>query len=263
MLKYFKILKENNNIGTSYLFVGNNFSLVKKIIKIVLCKNDYFCDNCWDCKAVEKNIHPDIFVVEPKNIQISIDDVREAQNFLSFKSFRLGKKVVIVKEAQSFGLEAASAFLKTLEEPPKNSFIALCSSKLDGILPTINSRCRKIFLPFCEDEKLNLNLGAIELFFNERISFKERSEFASFLFTLAVILRDYLIYRLVGRKNLLLEKEHFVEIFKILKNADYVDIVELSGLLETILRIYSAYNSINEKLALNLLKTKFQKLNLI
>ncbi|OGL45902.1 MAG: hypothetical protein A2149_07945 [Candidatus Schekmanbacteria bacterium RBG_16_38_11] len=54
------------------------------------------------------------------------------------------RKVFIIDDAHKMTEEAADAFLKTLEEPPKDSIIILVTSKPEMLLPTIHSRCRKI-----------------------------------------------------------------------------------------------------------------------
>ncbi|MCM8786638.1 MAG: hypothetical protein NC935_01115 [Candidatus Omnitrophica bacterium] len=261
IIQYFRFLKEKNMLGPSYLFAGDNFPLIEEIIKLVICKNN-LCNNCWDCKSVQNHTHPDIYIVAPKNTQIRIEDIKDAQNFLSLKSFGLGKRVLLIKDAQTFGLEAANAFLKTLEEPPKNSFIAICATKLEGLLPTIISRCRKIFLPYWEKEPLDFNLSWISLFFDGKLNFKERSELSSFLWFLTVIFRNFLVYKITKSEGLLFENKNFQANHRIFSRINNISVKELSEILETILKIYNASNNINEKLALNLLKTKFQKVNI-
>ena len=51
-------------------------------------------------------------------------------------------KVYIVEHAESLGEAAASAFLKTLEEPPPYAIFILATTEKHKILPTILSRCQ-------------------------------------------------------------------------------------------------------------------------
>jgi hypothetical protein len=255
---YFKLLKEKELIGPTYAFIGDDFSLVKDVIKIISCRQaEAFCGRCWDCEAIAEDKHPDVCLIAPQNLTITIENIREAQRFLSLKGFRLKKKIVLVKEAQSLGLEAANAFLKTLEEPPKNSFIAISTSKLEGLLPTIVSRCRKIFLPFQEKENPSVNLSLISSFLRgERIAFKDRSDFASFLWAFALLFRDYLIYEATHQNKELLKSSDYEIILQSSVRKRPYTLEELEGILKETLRIYSVYNSINENLALNLLRMK-------
>jgi replication-associated recombination protein RarA len=81
--------------------------------------------------------------------EIKISQVREVQNFLSYKSYNGSYKVVIIDEAEKMNQEAQSCFLKTLEEPKGQTILFLISSKPDLLLATIFSRCQtmKFFKP--------------------------------------------------------------------------------------------------------------------
>ncbi len=86
---------------------------------------------------------PDLMVVEPKGgEEISIAKIREVQNFLAYKSYNGGFKIVIVGDAHLMNQEAQNCFLKTLEEPKGKTILILVSSKLEMLLPTIFSRCQ-------------------------------------------------------------------------------------------------------------------------
>ena len=83
---------------------------------------------------------------------VSIDDVRKINRFLSFAPIGSKVKVVIINEAHSMQEPAQNALLKIIEEPPSFALIILVSYKHDSILPTILSRCRKVYFP-PHDEK--------------------------------------------------------------------------------------------------------------
>ncbi|MCY4060209.1 MAG: hypothetical protein OXG44_19680, partial [Gammaproteobacteria bacterium] len=55
-----------------------------------------------------------------------------------------GRKVAVVEDADRMNLNAANALLKSLEEPPRDSFIALSTSAPEQLLPTVRSRCQRI-----------------------------------------------------------------------------------------------------------------------
>ena len=255
LLNYFSLLKQKGLIGRSYLFIGDNFELVRKIVKLINCKEDKnsYCDACFDCKKFDEGTHPDLFVVESKTLSITIEAIREARQFVRLKNFSANKKVIIIKEAENLGEAAANAFLKTLEEPPKNSFIAICAAKIDSLLPTIVSRCSKIFLPFSEDVSDDSQALMVKQFLSGQMpEFKERVLFSSFIWTLAVVLRDRLITQ-VGQNNRLLKEEHYEIIQRDFK-LNSVDCIEA---LRDIFEIYAASSTINEKLALNIIKERF------
>ncbi|MDD5584995.1 MAG: hypothetical protein PHV55_08080 [Candidatus Omnitrophica bacterium] len=258
IINYFKLLKKDGLLGTSYLFIGDNLSLVLDIIKLINCREaEGACGACWDCKALQSKSHPDLFVVEPEPTSIRIERVRESQGFLALKSYRLPKKVILVKGAENFSLEAANAFLKTLEEPPKHSFIVINASKTDGLLPTIISRCRKIFLPFYGQTLAQTKPALINSFLaGERIKFNDRKEFGSFLATLVSLFRDYLIAEAAPQNNQLLNTGDYEIILQSLRRNNRYNVTQLQEILRNILKVYGAYASVNENLALNMIRVK-------
>ena len=254
IIDYFSILKKRDSLGTSYLFIGEDYTLANDIFKLINCQNDLcFCGECWDCKAIDKSNHPDLFFVEPEGLTTKIDKIREGIRFLTLKSFRAKNKILVIKDAQSLSLGSSNAFLKTLEEPVKNSFIAIYTTKLEGLLPTIISRCRKIFLPFNEitEEESFLNDEVYTFLKGGQVDFKDRKKFGLFLNNFSDILLKYVVSKVKNQNNDLIETkgyEIFLKRFTIEKIQDMIDCV---------LKIYSTYNSVNIKLALNLIRMKF------
>ena len=90
--------------------------------------------------------HPDVHIAEPesKSRRITIDQVRELERSLQMRSLRGGRKAVVIFDADRLVEGAANAFLKTLEEPPRNSHILLVSNFPELLIETILSRCIEI-----------------------------------------------------------------------------------------------------------------------
>jgi len=119
--------------------------------KALLCLNQKKwggCNNCESCKLFDLNLHPDLKIIETKGDNISIDEIKgkEEENkegaiqFLSYYPQISPLKIIIINEAEKLTYEAQNAFLKTLEEPPKNSLIILVSSQPEKLLLTVRSR---------------------------------------------------------------------------------------------------------------------------
>ena len=112
------------------------------------------CGNCEPCRRIRRGVHADLSVVavggDPRvPTRISIEQVRESENFLSVTPVEGGWKVVIFDGAETLSAgqsESANALLKTLEEPPEYVLILLLTANPDAILPTIRSRCRLLSL---------------------------------------------------------------------------------------------------------------------
>ena len=97
-----------------------------------------------DTTAEKAAVHPDIHRLEPgsKSRRILVEPFKEFCLPFFSTSFQAGAvKTGIVFDADRLHLNAANAFLKTLEEPPANTLFILVTSN-PGLLPvTIVSRC--------------------------------------------------------------------------------------------------------------------------
>jgi DNA polymerase III delta' subunit len=142
---------EQNQLSHAYLFTGANQigkkAFAKEFIKMISCKSTEVkpCQKCVNCQMIERGSYPDLFLINPEEGgEITISKAREAQSFLSYKSYYGSLKFVIVDEAEKMNTEAQSCFLKTLEEPKGQTLLVLVSSKPEMLLPTIYSRCQNI-----------------------------------------------------------------------------------------------------------------------
>ena len=79
-----------------------------------------------------------------KKTGIRIASIRMLENRIKLSPNEGNYKVYIIENAEMMQIQAANAFLKTLEEPPQDTVIILTTSKPNSLLPTILSRCQKI-----------------------------------------------------------------------------------------------------------------------
>ena len=112
-------------------------------------------------KAVQKAIldgkTPDEDDLAQKKTEITVEDIRRGIDFLSLKS-TLPCRILVISLADSMNEKAQNTLLKTLEEPYDKSLILLLSENLERLLPTIRSRCQKMFLPALTKEELKKKL---------------------------------------------------------------------------------------------------------
>jgi len=146
---------ESKKISHAYLFIGEKGlgkkKLAKEFIKYINCPHiqneagkKIPCQKCFSCQSIEREAFPDFRIIskkEDKN-EIEILQIRDAQNFLSYKSYYGAFKAIIIDDAEKMNQEAQSCFLKTLEEPKGDTILFLITSKPDMLLPTIFSRCQ-------------------------------------------------------------------------------------------------------------------------
>ena len=75
-----------------------------------------------------------------------IDNIRAIISTLQYKPLRSKKKVIIVDEIHKITLDASTALLKTLEEPPAHVMFIFATNEKHRLLETIKNRAYKIDL---------------------------------------------------------------------------------------------------------------------
>jgi len=88
--------------------------------------------------------HPDLRWVEPESGIIKVDQMRATIEFLHQTPRFAGRKAAVIDAADCMNQNAANALLKSLEEPPDNSFAVLVTGAPERLLPTVCSRCQRL-----------------------------------------------------------------------------------------------------------------------
>lgn len=147
-----RVALAKNRLHHAYLFAGpegvGKRALALALAKAVHCTemgNDS-CGECVNCARIRDGNHPDVRLIEPLmgKKEISIQQIREIERQLNFRSFSGGKKIAILDPATLMNLSAQNALLKTLEEPPQDSLLILIAPTAGGLLPTLRSRCLRL-----------------------------------------------------------------------------------------------------------------------
>lgn len=134
--------------GQTFLFVGPSGIGKKKIAfglaQALLCENSRSaCGSCGSCLRVAAGAHESLKVIASEGPQIKIEESREVIEFLNLQGITK-RRVVVIDQAQSLNLQAANSLLKTLEEPPPETYFFLIAPSNAGVLSTIRSRSRTV-----------------------------------------------------------------------------------------------------------------------
>ncbi|MFN4227944.1 MAG: hypothetical protein ACK4F0_07405 [Candidatus Ratteibacteria bacterium] len=144
-------LKEKNKIQNAYIVYGGNIKLRNEVAiflsGILNCIEGIFCEKCDNCKRIKNDTHPDIKWIIPEKYILSIDEVRDVKKEIFIKPY-LGKYKIYIFQIEHLKEEAASAFLKVIEEPPEFGIIIILCPNINFLLPTITSRCFKIYINY-------------------------------------------------------------------------------------------------------------------
>ncbi|HMC26515.1 MAG TPA: DNA polymerase III subunit [Verrucomicrobiae bacterium] len=154
---------ERGRLGHAYLFGGSDLLELEKVArtlaKAVNCQSPPrhnnaglpldSCDRCQSCRKIDSFNHPDISWIRPesKSRVITIEQMRDLMQTVHLKPTVAAFKFGMIVAADRLNVQAANAFLKTLEEPPPNSVLVLLSSEPQRILETILSRCLRLNFP--------------------------------------------------------------------------------------------------------------------
>tara|TARA_B100000287_G_C20669106_1_gene792760 strand:+ start:1993 stop:2859 length:867 start_codon:yes stop_codon:yes gene_type:complete len=144
-----KLLQELEAPFHAYLLLGNTSNHLLRQAKIFGSKILFDTE--------EEREHPDIKVVFSENLNtLGVDDIRNVIENDGLVPIEGRYKIVIFPPVKSLTEEASNALLKTLEEPSESSIFILTSSgkfwsharddSFLGVLSTIKSRCRTIFI---------------------------------------------------------------------------------------------------------------------
>jgi DNA polymerase-3 subunit delta' len=148
-LEYLHRAHEQNRLAHAYLISGPPGS-GKQLLAADLASlvNDTPAKDVFSAKARE------IFVARPesKSRRIVIEQIRDLEHALQMRASNGRRKVAIISDADRLQPQAANAFLKTLEEPPKDSLLLLLSALPEALPETILSRC--IAIPLAPDGQL-------------------------------------------------------------------------------------------------------------
>jgi DNA polymerase-3 subunit delta' len=142
----------NKRLHHAYLFTGPE-GVGKRTTAMALAmalhcgqRNNDSCGACAECARIKARNHPDVREIEPLSgkKEIGIQQIRDMEKELHFRSFSGAWKVAIIDPATLLNAASQNALLKTLEEPPGQSLLILISPNSGALLPTLRSRCVRV-----------------------------------------------------------------------------------------------------------------------
>ena len=157
-LDYLRRAHEQNRLAHAYLISGppgsGKLQLAADLASLV---NGTAAGEVFSARARE------IFVARPesKSRRIVIEQIRDLEHALQMRAANGRRKVAIISDADRLQPQAANAFLKTLEEPPRDSLLLLLSALPEVLPETILSRC--IAIPLARDGELQTSNEEKEL----------------------------------------------------------------------------------------------------
>ncbi|MEG2615138.1 MAG: DNA polymerase III subunit delta' [Raoultibacter sp.] len=146
--EFLRAIVAGDKVSHAYLFTGpagsNKTAAAYALAQSVVCKNGG-CMTCDDCRRVVRRKHPDVRYFAPAGANgYLVEQIREIVSEAALAPIRAHKKVYLLDRVDLLGVQAANAFLKTLEEPPDDVVLILLGRTRESVLPTIVSRCQVV-----------------------------------------------------------------------------------------------------------------------
>lgn len=133
----------------AYLFAGppgaGQHQVALQAATAMLCTNPVGgrpCGDCAGCQQVADGVHPDLIIPE----QYGIEAARRIVSALAYRPQAAQRKVVLWHDVHRLTPQAANALLKSVEEPPSFAVFLFTTDHLEGVLPTLRSRCQTVVL---------------------------------------------------------------------------------------------------------------------
>lgn len=139
----------NKHLAQAYLFCGprgvGKTTCSRIFAKTINCLNPTAdmeaCNECESCRAFNEDRSYNIHELDAASNN-SVDDIRVLIDQVRIPPQIGHYSVYIIDEVHMLSTAAFSAFLKTLEEPPKHAIFILATTEKHKVLPTILSRCQ-------------------------------------------------------------------------------------------------------------------------
>jgi len=165
------------------------------------------CLTCNSCLAMHQGNHPDFIEIDAAS-HTGVDNVRNIIDSSGYMPLIGQRKVYLIDEAHMLSKAAFNAFLKLLEEPPKNVIFMMATTESSKIPTTVVSRCFQLIFPalphatlhtmiteMCAKEGVVIDEGAITILLQETegsardaINLLERVRFSTDVITEEVML---------------------------------------------------------------------------
>ncbi len=144
----------------AYLFAGpsnvGKATVARRFAAAILCQHGGVHDvPCSSCRRAASGNHPDLISVDPDaRTALSVEQARATVAQAPMAPVEGDRKVFVFDEAGSMSEQAASALLKTIEEPTASTVFVLVVESEDDLPATIGSRCRTIQFGRVREETL-------------------------------------------------------------------------------------------------------------
>lgn len=150
----------NDKPAHAYLFCGTRgtgkTTTAKVMAKALNCLDLHDgepCNVCSMCEKINNGLAIDVTELDAASHN-GVDKIREIIEDVQYPAQEARNKVYIMDEVHMLSMGAVNAFLKTLEEPPKNVVFILATTDPQKLPITVLSRCQRFDFKRISKEKV-------------------------------------------------------------------------------------------------------------
>ena len=106
-------------------------------------------------RLISQQYHPNFYLIENFIDKQSID-IKQVKNMISYinkTSYDKKIKFILIDNAEYLNLHSVNALLKTIEEPPTNTYVIITHNSSMKLIETLKSRCIEFKISFSHQEK--------------------------------------------------------------------------------------------------------------
>jgi DNA polymerase III subunit gamma/tau len=157
----------NDRIAHAYLFCGTRgtgkTTTAKVFAKALNCldlQDGEPCNKCEMCQKINEGLAIDVTELDAASNN-GVDKIRDIIDDVKYPPQEGRFKVYIMDEVHMLSTGAVNAFLKTLEEPPKNVIFILATTDPQKLPITILSRCQRFDFKRINNNEITARLRKI------------------------------------------------------------------------------------------------------
>ncbi len=154
---------DQKRLASTMLFSGpegvGKLRVAKYAAQLLVCQNQTACGVCGKCQRIWQEQSEDLYIVKAVEHSIKIEQARDIIHFLSLRAVG-NAKIIIIDGIEDMTIQAANSLLKSLEEPPVDTYFFLITSQLGRVLTTIRSRAQLVRFSPLGSEQIQQVTGA-------------------------------------------------------------------------------------------------------